>query len=307
MRIDILLSTYNGGRFLREQLDSIYSQTHRDWRLIARDDGSTDGSRAILAEYAANDPNRFVLSFDDRSLGAKESFGWLLTQSSADYIAFCDQDDIWLPHKLERLLEVVQAEEAGDRSMPVLAHSDLEVVGEALQPLMKSFWAYQGIDARRDALHQLMVQNVVTGCATLFNKALRDLALPVPEAAFMHDYWLALVASACGKIVSLSEPLVRYRQHGRNTVGAKKMPGILSLFRITFTRSGWKFDYYAACAQAAALRNFLASRREARGSDAVTAFADLYQRRWLGRRWVLIRHGVFPARLRRQISVLMRV
>lgn len=308
MAVEILLSTYNGEKFLREQLDSLLAQTYQDWRLVVRDDGSSDATLTILSEYAQLFPARFDLRSDGQRLGAKASFARLLEYSSADYIAFCDQDDVWLPEKLDVLLNAAMAAENGRPDIPVLVHSDLEVVGAELEPLTGSFWAFQGIDPSRDRLGHLVVQNVVTGCATLFNKALRSLVLPIPPQAVMHDHWMALVASACGRIVAVEKPLVRYRQHGANTVGAKRMPGLFSLPGKTFTRAGWPLDYRSACAQAAALVSSLETRCTAADRlEHAKIFADLYAYGWMKRRCLMLYHGILPSNLRRQISVLLRV
>ncbi|PLK49142.1 glycosyltransferase family 2 protein [Uliginosibacterium sp. TH139] len=306
--VDILLATFNGAAFLAEQLESLLAQTHQDWRVIARDDGSSDGTVAILDEYVKAFPTRFTVVRDGLKLGAKAGFASLMTQSAAPYVTFCDQDDVWQPEKLEVLLRTIRAAEAAHgESVPLLVHSDLEVVDASLERIAPSFWQHQGIDPGRDRVSQLIVQNVVTGCASLFNRALLEVALPVPPEAFMHDYWLSLVASARGKIIAVPEPCVRYRQHGKNTVGAKKMPGLFSLPSRIFSREGRRFDYSAACAQARSLQAALGEAVPESVSDCLSAFSNLYRYGWLGRRAVLIRHGIFPARLRRQLYVLLRV
>lgn len=308
VRVDILLATYNGAAFLKEQLESVLAQTHQDWHILARDDGSSDGTPAILDDYAKAHPEKFTVLCDGLRLGAKGAFSALMAQSTAPYVAFCDQDDFWLPEKLELLLTAMrEAELRHGCRRPLLIHSDLEVVDERLVTLAPSFWLHQGIEPRRDRLPQLIVQNVVTGCASLFNKALLEAALPIPPEAFMHDYWLSLVASACGEIVAVPEQLVRYRQHGKNTLGAKKMPGLFSLPGKTFTRAGWRLDYSDACAQARSLLQFLTGTVPIPAVRCLSSFADLYQHGWIMRRVILIRHGIFPACLRRQISVLVRV
>jgi glycosyltransferase involved in cell wall biosynthesis len=308
MKIDILLATYNGAAYLPAQLDSLLAQTHESWRVIARDDGSSDSTMSVLDEYAQAFPERFHIVQDTSRLGAKASFGRLIDESSAPYIAFCDQDDVWLPDKLEVLLGALIAEEArSDESVPILVHSDLELVDENLVSITPSFWAYQGIDPSRDELPRLLAQNVVTGCALLCNRALISFATPIPARAIMHDHWFALIASATGKVVPVSRALIRYRQHGRNTVGAKRMPGLLALPRKTFTREGWGLDYGDACAQAEALSEALSGRVSEARLACARQFARLYSYGWLMRRFVLLRYGIFPAFLRRQLSVLARV
>ncbi|MEC5385584.1 glycosyltransferase family 2 protein [Uliginosibacterium sp. H3] len=303
-----MLATYNGAAYLPAQLDSLLAQTHKDWRVIARDDGSSDGSLTLLETYARNYPGQFEILRDEGRAGAKISFSRLIAHSSAPYVAFCDQDDVWKPEKLELLLEALCTEERhAEPGTPMLAHCDLQVVDESLELMNPSFWVYQGIDPFRDDLSQLLVQNVVTGCAMLCNRALVDAATPIPESAFMHDYWLALIASALGRIVPVRHALIQYRQHGRNTLGAKKMPSFFSIPARTFSRDGWPLNYTAACAQADALVQALAGKASDENLACAEKFAQLYSHGWWMRRWVLVRYGIFPALLRRHLSVLARV
>ncbi len=254
----ILLSTYNGERFLAEQLDSLLRQTWRDFIIIVRDDGSSDGSRALLAEYAAKHPERFrLLPGDGGNLGACASFARLLGHAlehglepapdsglrpdpglgpdpelasgasarrgpAPDYFLFCDQDDIWHDDKVERQMALMRQTEAGNASLPVLVHSDLAVIDAENRPIAPSFTAYQGLDIERNGFTELAISNLVTGCTALVNRALARRALPIPPEAIMHDWWLALAASAFGKLVYSAGPTVRYRQHDANTIGAKR-------------------------------------------------------------------------------------
>ncbi len=228
----ILLSTYNGERFLGEQLDSLLGQTRRDFIIVARDDGSSDGSRQVLEQYAARHPRHFhLLASDSINRGACASFA-LLMQSALDqagalglqsaYLMFCDQDDIWQAGKIERQMAAMRAAEADDPSLPVLVHGDLEVISADKLSIAPSFAAYQGLEPRRNGLTGMTISNLVTGCTALVNEALARRALPIAADAIMHDWWLALTASAFGKVVYLEQALVQYRQHGANTIGARR-------------------------------------------------------------------------------------
>lgn len=222
---EILMSTYNGEAYLREQLDSILAQTFSDWRLLVRDDGSTDSTPAILAEYAERFPDRIRIVSDGlHNLGAMRSFEKLLGGSTADYVFFADQDDVWLPEKMERMMAAIRKEEAAlPENTPVIIHSDLLVVDAQLQPIAESFWRYSYLhpDLIDRHLHFLAIANTVTGCAMVMNKASRAVALPFSPDAFMHDASIAVSTKrAGGSIVPLHEALVRYRQHGHNTIGA---------------------------------------------------------------------------------------
>jgi len=221
--VQVLLATYNGAPYLAAQLDSLLAQTHGDWRLLVRDDGSTDATLGILAAYRERFPEKItLLPPDGRRLGAAASFAALLAAADGDYLMFCDQDDVWLPEKIECTLAAMAALEArhgADR--PLLVHTDLTVTDGELVPVAASLWGFQHTDPVDGAsLNRLLVQNVVTGCTAMLNRPLRDLALPLPAGAMMHDWWLALVAAAFGAIGHLSVPTAFYRQHGANDVGA---------------------------------------------------------------------------------------
>jgi len=221
--VEVLLATHNGERFLREQIESILAQDYGAMRIVARDDTSTDGTAAILAEYAERHGDRFTLLADRQASGAAQwNFLRLMQASSAPYVAFADQDDVWLPGKISSSMRRMQSlQERFGAEVPLLVFSDLRVVDDALGTLHASYWAHEGIEpADISALPRMMLQNVVTGCTALLNRPLVELALRMPREAPMHDYWAALIASAMGHAEPLREVTVLYRQHGGNVVGA---------------------------------------------------------------------------------------
>ena len=290
--MDILLGTYNGALYLREQLSSIENQSYKSWRLIVRDDCSTDDTKAILLLFAGRHPGQVILVEDDMGrLGAIGNFRRLLEKSDADYIFFCDQDDIWLPRKIELLLgKILDVERDGE---PVLVHSDLEVVDGQMRLLAPSFWRYQAIDPSRSGSGQIAVQNVVTGCAAAFNASLRRAAADIPAEAVMHDWWFALVAASIGKIVFIKEATVRYRQHSRNHTGAKKWgPWYLAkeLSRFLFgTEYRNRVASYRGQAAALARLNPPGLGRETR--DSLSSFGSLGERPFVIRVLWVIEHG----------------
>lgn len=231
--IDILLATYNGAEYLPELLESLDQQSLQDWRLIVRDDGSTDETVRIIKTWADGRERPVRIIDDGRGpLGACGNFDALLEHSQAPYFALCDQDDVWLPTKLADLLARLQKVEAQKSdAVPVLVHSDLRVVDQRLNPVHPSFKRYMRIGTPPSGRmrRRLLVYNTVTGCASIGNAALRRAALPIPPEAVMHDWWLALVAAMFGEIVYLPEATVLYRQHGLNSIGASSwsLPAIL--------------------------------------------------------------------------------
>lgn len=300
--VDILLATYNGERFLREQLSSLEQQTFRSWRLVARDDGSSDATRTLLAEFRARHPSLVKLVEDGAGrLGPVGNYNRLLENSTAEYVLFSDQDDVWRPDKIEHLLRVAGEEERP--GVPLLVHSDLEVVDCNLQVLAASFWRYQYINPAKCEWPRLLVQNVVTGCACLFNGALRRAALPIPAEAVMHDWWVALVAAISGKICWTAKPTVSYRQHGSNDTGAKRWGSSLWLkhTRGLFYQEPYRQRFLAYQRQAEALV------RQGGGSISkpilatLQGFSTLNSRPYVPRALFLLRHGILKTGMLRNI------
>ncbi len=230
-RIAILLPTWNGVKFLAEQLDSLLAQTYQNFVVVIRDDGSTDSTAALIAQYAAAHPHHIhVLVTDGQNLGASGSFSCLMSYAlqhkqtlglERAWLMFCDQDDVWVPHKIAVSMQRMQAVQQKHPGAPALTHSDLCVVDEHRHVIAPSFVSYQGLAPLRNTFGRMIVTNTVTGCTALLNEELAILASPVPAEAVMHDWWLALVASAFGHIDYIDEALVEYRQHGKNTIGAR--------------------------------------------------------------------------------------
>ncbi len=231
-QVDILLATYNGSLYIDEFLNSIVNQTYQSWRLIIRDDCSSDDTLEKVIKFSRNYPNNVKLIIGERRLGIVKNFSELMLSSSSEYIFFADQDDVWLPNKIEITMSLAEKTENFD-ARAILIHSDLTVVDKDLNVIAKSFWRYQRLNpARGYSLRDLMIQNIVTGCTMMINRKLLEISLPLPDSARMHDWWLALVACATGNIYYIPQQTVWYRQHGKNDIGAKKYSAISLLARI---------------------------------------------------------------------------
>lgn len=226
----VLLAVYNGEKFLQQQMDSILAQSHQNLRLICRDDGSTDRSVQLLQTLVSSYPEKILVLQDNKgNLGAAGSFSELMRWAAEHcndqhnvYFAFADQDDTWHPDKLTLCLDAMLNAESISPDASVLVHSDLRVVDTDGRELSGSFIEYQGLRPGKTSLPAQLVSNTLTGCTSLMNKKLLKKSLPVPPAAVMHDWWVSVVASAFGRRVFLPERLVDYRQHGANTLGARR-------------------------------------------------------------------------------------
>lgn len=225
-QVEILLATYNGERYLTEQVESILSQTYQNWVLKIRDDCSRDATASIVRSYVEKYPDKIMLVGDGTaSGGAKNNFFRLMSLSDGQYIMFCDQDDVWEPNKIELTLKrMKELEKEKGSSLPLLVFTDLRVVNENLETIASSFERMSHLDCTRTQLPRLLVQNVVTGCTAMMNAALREIAVQAKDLSrvTMHDGWVALIASAFGASAYLPVQTICYRQHGDNSVGAKK-------------------------------------------------------------------------------------
>jgi glycosyltransferase involved in cell wall biosynthesis len=299
--IDILLSTHNGAAYLPALLESLERQTFRDWQLIVRDDGSTDGTLDIVTAWARRQGHDVEIIADGRgSLGACASFGALLEHSRSRYFALCDQDDVWLPAKLAELLGYMQVAEARrGAATPILAHSDLTVVDSSLQPTHRSFRAHKGFHAAPATLPRLVLQNRVTGCASLGNGALRSAALPVPNGSMMHDWWLAMVAAAFGEIVEHPNSLVLYRQHDENVVGTRSWGPLALVLRASRRPLGviseGKLHVAQTQARARAFLQRFADRLDPETEALLCAYASLSERGFWTRKAFLFRSGMWTS------------
>lgn len=219
--IDILLSTYNGAKFLKQQIDSIINQTYTEWRLIIRDDNSSDNTLTIINECVTLFPSRILLVDNGfTNLGSTKSFERLLDFVESDYFMFSDQDDIWRNDKIEKSLsEMHRIESLYGKNIPLMVCSDAQCIDTNGNMICPSFFESQKFvdTTKRDI--DLLALNVVQGSTTLMNKRVLDYVRPFPKYV-IHDQWIAVITAHYGKVAYLHEQLLYYRQHGHNVLGA---------------------------------------------------------------------------------------
>jgi len=219
MKVNILMSTYNGQQFLAEQIRSIQDQSYTDWTLFIRDDGSSDNTKEILKDFERQD-SRIHLIDSDKSdnLGVIKSFHKLVNHDRADYYFFSDQDDVWLPNKLELSLKEAQYYLA---DLPLMVYMDLKVVNQDLEIMTESMVKSQSHHANTELVQEL-TENTVTGGVAMINHALAEMWQETDDI-LMHDWYLALLASAFGNLVFIDQPGELYRQHSDNVLGARTL------------------------------------------------------------------------------------
>lgn len=276
--IDVLLATYRPDvNFLEEQRMSILAQEGVQVRILSRE--------------------------DDEGLGPCMNFAKLLECSTADYAAFCDQDDVWMRDKLVRSMDKMKECEAiYGKDVPILVFTDAKVVDGNLRILDESLFVRTKINPKRVRPSQLILQNVANGNTMLFNAALRKKVGSIPCEAFMHDHWMMLVASAFGHIVCLNEPTLLYRQHSGNVLGGAKVGAAYYLARMAQGFSSLKKRLYLNILQAAAF-----ALRYSDAPECFKACLNLENRNWAMRRWILLRHGIFKNGFFRNIGLFLVV
>lgn len=219
-KVDILLATYNGEKYLKEQIESILNQTYQNIQIIISDDCSQDSTREILRQYEKND--KIKVFYQEKNLGYVKNFEFLLKQVENDIYFLSDQDDVWEKEKVEKTIEKMQKENLD------LVFGDLEVVDENLNTICESYNKYMHLDRKiKKYLKNYRLQyiyNCMTGCTMASKKEWLDKILPLPTNSkyMIHDYWIGLIIALDGKVGYLDKPYILYRQHGNNQVGISK-------------------------------------------------------------------------------------
>ncbi|MCM1523275.1 MAG: glycosyltransferase family 2 protein [Ruminococcus sp.] len=291
--VDILMAVYNGERFLREQIESVVSQSYTEWRLFICDDGSSDGSADIAEEYAERYPGKIFAAVNGvPARSACGNFMGMLRKSSAEYVMFCDQDDVWHEDKIAVTLDKMREIEEGNPKKPVLIHTDLEIVDRELNVTAGSFMRYQGLKARYKSLNRLLCQNNITGCTVMVNRALADIVKDAPaEYMLMHDWWAGLAAAAFGEIGFVDRATVKYRQHGGNQLGAVNNRSLAGIFRLISDKRRSKRRLEVTYEQGKRFYEYYGERLEADARRVLEIYADIPSHCKAIRAARLIRYG----------------
>jgi len=222
--ISIAMATYNGEKYLKEQLDSIYAQTYKNIEVIVTDDCSSDGTVGILEQYSKSHGLKYFAN--EENIGFVKNFEKAVSLCDGEFIALSDQDDIWLPHKLTTLVQNI-----GDN---ILACSDAKLIDENNHVIAESFFKYAN-DPKNDRLTfpKLLIRNYVTGCTVLMKRDILQKAHPIPSDITYHDWWYGLIASTLNGIYVHKEALILYRQHDKNQIGVNEDKPVSVLKKIS--------------------------------------------------------------------------
>lgn len=227
-KINILMATYNGRKYLRQQIDSILNQTYSNFRLLISDDASTDSTVKILEEYEKKD-RRVEIYSHQKNMGVVANFEFLINKVRSEYFMFADQDDVWEPDKIEKSLKKLEETDSD------LVYTDLEVVDNKLNQIHSSFWKQKGFYdkiTKYNNFESLYLNNYINGCTMICKSLWINEFLPLPKNSkyVIHDYWIALVVSNRGKMAYIEESTIKYRQHGNNQVGSSRKSDTLETF-----------------------------------------------------------------------------
>ncbi len=292
-KVQILLSTYNGEKWLDDLFTSLFEQSYQNWQLIVRDDGSCDKTIDIVKQWQQQYPNKIKLINDGKHLGSKLSFNQLVEQATAPYLMFCDQDDVWHKTKIYLQMDVMKEKERiHKKSTPILVHSDMEIVNQQLKKQHSSFWKLRGFRLQQ-AKQDYLVQNVVSGNSCLFNRAAADLAFPIDHQAMEHDRWLALCIAWFGVVQAVHLPLLKYRQHTDNQIGA------------FVHKTNIKKSVKAWSTQAAYFLQRYHQQMPPHEQKTLLALANLYKTNWLKRRIILIKENIRKNGLLPNLALLL--
>jgi len=296
MRVQILMSTYNGEQYIRTQLESIVNQDIEKKSLLIRDDGSSDNTVGIIEEFAQNYP--WIKYYCGKNIGSRKSFMELLYNSDPDaaYIALADQDDLWLPEKLRKAQMCLENSTLNGKKIPLLYCGDKQIVGRNLEKLD----VHVERKVRKISFGNALVQNICTGCTAVMNQELATLIKEYRstdlENMIMHDWWLYLVASCFGRVYYDTNAYILYRQHGNNVYGA--MIGRRDLLRYRISQLSkprgeiyqqaemfWeifqtKLEEPEYVNERKMIRKFLESRKHIMGRGVLASDRHYYRQKW---------------------------
>lgn len=243
--IDVLLATYQSEHFLAKQLDSLLAQDSSGFRILIRDGGSADGTGKIIQSYASNHPGKITVLAGGKA-GAVQNFALLLGQSTAPYVMFCDHDDIWLPNKISESLAAIRRLEAEhSANTPCLVHCRADLIDEKDQIIARNLAHYYHWATKPD--DRVLCDIPILGCAMIVNRALAELAQPIPAAAGSHDTWLGRLAWYAGAVDYVDQTLLLYRVHPDNASGASGRNHVCTMLQRLRQISGFRrrmMDHY---------------------------------------------------------------
>jgi glycosyltransferase involved in cell wall biosynthesis len=318
--VNIIMTSYNGEKYIKEQIESIQNSHYKNWNLWIFDDGSTDSTRQIVDAFERQDSNRIHFIINDKNKGVTRNFLEGITflkrefynytesneGSKHDYFMFCDQDDVWMPDKIEKTLKFIKKAEKTHGSDTVLAvFTDALVVDSKLVPINQSFYKSSKLNINNVDLPHLLMENKMIGCTIMFNFALFDKINKLPEVVRYHDWWIALIAAAFGHISFLPEPTLYYRQHGNNVVGNQNFLSYVKN-RVSSLRKQ-KEILESTIIQGREFYRIYQKELTLPKKRQVSVFANLGQESWLKKRYLVLKYGYTKTGFVRNTGLLLLI
>ncbi|NLK28940.1 MAG: glycosyltransferase family 2 protein [Clostridiales bacterium] len=304
--VSIVMATYNGEKYIAEQIDSILASTYRDIELFIYDDGSKDSTLSILKDYECRYPDRIHVHQNKENQGVTLNFLNAITRTTTDYVMLCDQDDVWKPDKIAATLKRMRNMEVQlGKELPLAVFTDAEVVDSNLRTLEPSFFKTSHLDPRRTDLAHLLMENKLIGCTTMINASLRKVLQGhrLPKNAKFHDWWIALIAASLGKIGFLKQSTLLYRQHGNNVVGNLSFMNYIK-DRISSLRKQ-KEALLILYRQAEEFLAIYGERLSKEQRLILEQFINLHHYNFLKRRVVMIKYGYLKTGIVRNLGLML--
>ncbi len=317
--VNIIMSTYNGARYIAQQIDSILDSGYTDWSLFITDDVSQDDTVEIIEQYVALYPERITLYRNTTNKGAGKNFleslylfsrrgqaaeGLPKSSNEAKYYMFCDQDDVWEKTKIEdTLYRMKLMEKKYGKDKPALVFTDATVVNSRLKVTESSFYKSNRLNVSNVGFAGLLMENKCIGCTMMMNRALLDRYTIVPEYARMHDYWVALIASAFGHISYLPVKSLKYRQHEDNVIGGCNYICYISN-RISNFKSQ-KNSLRENQLQAEEFDKIYGTLLDEKKKVLLKQFIDMQNKSWCARRVCIIRNGFLKSGFIRNMGLFL--
>lgn len=303
--VTIIMATYNGEKYLKEQIESILSSSYRDFKLYIVDDGSTDSTMEILSRYKEKYPDLIEVSQNRANLGVTMNFLNAVKKTTSEYIMLCDQDDVWKKDKIARTLNrMKQMEVQFGKDLPVAVFTDAYVTDSKLNIIHESFFKSGRLNPGLTDLPHMLMENKLIGCTVMINGAVRNIlrSRPLPKNARFHDGWLGLIAASFGKISFIPEPTLFYRQHESNVVGGRDFLSYV-LNRVSNLRKQ-KESLLALEAQAREFADLYRNYFDSERLEIIERFSNLSRENFFRRRQLILRYGFLKSGIIRNIGLM---
>ncbi len=306
--VSIVMTTYNGEKYLTEQLDSILSSVYHDFDLYIYDDGSSDATMEILNQYQSRYQDQIYIVQNKENKGVTLNFLHGISRTTSDYIMLCDQDDVWKQNKIAQTLKRIRQMEAQEgKDIPMAVFTDAQVVDKDLKILQASFFCSSHLNPKKTDLSHMLMENKLIGCTVMMNAALRKILQShlMPKAARFHDGWIGLIAASFGKIGFVNEGTLLYRQHGVNLVGNTSFTSYMKN-RITSLKTQ-KEALLALQNQAEEFLMIYQELLSERNQQILECFGNLHRMPPMKRRIIIMKYGYWKTGIIRNAGLMFLI